>query len=1528
MINRIFQIIIFLSFCLFPFVSFADENSTPEFYLSTDKSFSKEEMPYVNLEGPGNLNYSIRVYEIADPEKFLQEKVKERLVKVNVEKPAFADPIQALKDAFNFFKNDFRNIARKELNTKTRSSISKGLKLDYKPIDSKNIAIPGILKEHKLVTSFSVPKSKQRWSYKRVPVPLKDSGVYLVEAFANSHLAYSLVLKSNLHFVTKLSKIETLVYVADKRKGSPKEKANIKIWDNSSGELIADGKTDSNGIYLYKGKTQTKNLILVNHENQYAISDPSFYSSSFYSEGGVKAYIYTERPVYRPGDDVFFKGIVRNFKKDSYFVTSGKASLDVFTSNGESILTGMEVNLSQNGTFEGSFKAPEGENVFLGVYNLVLNYEGKTYATEFSVDAYRKPTFLVKVKPEKQTYIKGEKIKFDISANYYHGMPLSGTEVEYQIFRKAKYDYSPVGSLNWEGTDAYLTSKESSGRREFIKTEKGTLDKSGSLSSSFIPDDVSQDFIYTIIASVRDSDMTLTGASSFSVNRSAIFIRIKKENQVFEPGAEVSFSAEAIAYDKSLAKEDLEKEIGNRKIKATIFKRRFQGISQEAERKKIDSFSQKTNEEGKAQFKFSLADKGHFLVRLETEDRNGAETFTETTIWSSAKSDSIEIPLKDLSLNASKDIYSIGDTAEILILSPVADANLLLTLEGNRILKYETISMKGNSLKYSIKITPDLSPNFTLSAVLFANLETYSGQIKVVAPPENKIVKVKIKSDRETYKPGETVQLQISTTDLKQNGIKTELSVAVVDEAIYQIQEDKNPSLISYFYHPRRNDVNTVYSSAYRFFGYSESRRMDLAFAKKKNLPLSVLKEDDSRSRERFKDTAFWLGTVTTDSDGNAKVQFNLPDNLTSWRVTTIALTEDSKFGQNTYNFTTRKPISLQANLPPYLLRGEKQSISTTVTNFTNQKEEVVVNLEARGVKIDGEQTKKITLKAHGSEVVSFSVQAEEVNNTKSASLKFSIKGKFEDSVLKKVPLKFFGLKKIESVAMKIPSNGQKDKATLKLPNTATEEQLTLRFHPGNIEALRASLPYLIDYPYGCVEQTMSRFVPVLAAQKSVSLSLKQRDELPKMAAQGIKNLKTLLGSEGGFKWFSRDSLEDSMMTAYVYRALSIAKKLNTQVPEELLNQSRNYLYKVLETTSDPFQKAYIIFSLSEGGEVEKSLIDSLISISGKQKLYGKALTGLAAFASGQKDQAQSIYKKIISESGIYKGKIPKFEADIENDDIETISAILLLAVRLNDLEISESLSEELLNRKVDIAWKNSRDTGMAVLALAEKLEVFSEKLIPINLQIKVNGKDFKSISIKPTEILSGKSEWNFNVSSIAKGDNTIELIKEKGNTVYAIASLEYVDRSKNFNSFEKGIKVKREYFSVLPEEKSGKTLLTAKNANSFKPGELVMVSIEVERSGKSDTYFMVEDPLIPGFSFVTKDTNYYIGEYSADYESRQIYDDRAVFFIRGPAQKTIVRYFLRSDMSGNYNVPPAKASLMYYPEIMGNSSSQNLKVE
>ena len=294
------------------------------------------------------------------------------------------------------------------------------------------------------------------------------------------------------------------------------------------------------------------------------------------------------------------------------------------------------------------------------------------------------------------------------------------------------------------------------------------------------------------------------------MNRSSIFIRVKKENQVFEPGSEVVVSAEIIPYDKSLTKENLAREVASRKIKAILYRRKFQSIAQEAERKKIDSFSEKTNPDGKAQFKFSIPDKGHYVLRFETEDANGSETYAETTLWSSAKSDSIEIPLKDISLTAGKDIYSQGDTAEILILSPVADANLLVTLEGNRILKYESIPLKGNSYKYSVKITPELSPNFTLSAVLVANRETYSGQIKVVAPPENKILKVKTKTDQEIYKPGDTVQLEISTSDLKQKGVKSEVSVAIVDEAIYQIQEEKNPPLISYFYHPRRNDVNTL----------------------------------------------------------------------------------------------------------------------------------------------------------------------------------------------------------------------------------------------------------------------------------------------------------------------------------------------------------------------------------------------------------------------------------------------------------------------------------------------------------------------------------------------------------------------------------------------------------------------------------------------------------------------------------------------------------------------------------------------
>ena len=248
MSNRLIKILTFLILFSFPFYSYADETS-PEFYLSTDKSFAREEVPYVNLEGPGYSGYTLRVYEIADPEKFLQEKVRERLVKEKNDKPAFADPLQLLKKTFQYFKNDLRQIGRKELNTKTRSSVSKGLKMDYPRVSEENLAHPAILKDHKLVLSFSVPKSKQSWIYKRVPVPLKDTGVFLVEAFTNSHFAYSLVFKSDIHFVTKLAEGETLVYAARKDNGVPKEKAIVKIWDASTAELVANGKTNSAGVF-------------------------------------------------------------------------------------------------------------------------------------------------------------------------------------------------------------------------------------------------------------------------------------------------------------------------------------------------------------------------------------------------------------------------------------------------------------------------------------------------------------------------------------------------------------------------------------------------------------------------------------------------------------------------------------------------------------------------------------------------------------------------------------------------------------------------------------------------------------------------------------------------------------------------------------------------------------------------------------------------------------------------------------------------------------------------------------------------------------------------------------------------------------------------------------------------------------------------------------------------------------------------------------------------------------------------------
>jgi len=1503
---------------------------SPSFYLGTDRSFGKGERPYVNLEGPGNREYNFRVYRVSNPDDFFVKSVKGRLVKQGND-DAYGNAVTLFKNSFEYFKSDFRKIARSELNSNTRSQAKKaaGVDLDA-PFESRELALPAILSGHKLITTFSIPKGKESWGYRRVPVPIDTNGVYLVEGVSGRGVSHTVIVKSNLTFVTKLSDSNTLLYVARRDSGSPEDKAEVKIYHEGTDKPAATGLS-SKGIFSYNGKTSSKSLIVVKKGGEYAVSDPDFYAKSFYGEGGVRAFIYTDRPVYRPGDQVSFKGIVRNFSGDDYRVTSGGGSVDVSTEKGDVVESDINVSVSpDNGSFEGTFTLPNNPDQYLGTYNLVLSFNGKSYSTEFGVDAYKKPPYLVKVSTPKRTYIGKQKIVASVSARFYYGSPVSDGNIRFRVFRKKKYDYSPVGSLPFFAEAAEYLGLGGNAASELVADGSGKLTSKGTYEISITPDKVDDDYTYSVIADVSTSDATISGSTAVSVNRSAFFIRTIKEMSVFAPGETVKIEAKLIPFDQMLESAEKKTLLEKRSVKATLYTRTFYGISQEGKREKVDSHDALTDAGGSAKLSFKLPKKGHYIIVLSTKDPSGAETVTETPVWASGKSDSIEVPFKNVTLKSSKDLYSVGEEAEILMMSPSADGTLFITLEGNRIIGSETVILKGNTYRYKVRITPAMAPNFTVSVTQFAHGDIYKSEIKIVAPPREKFLTVKINPAKKEYKPGDTAEISIDTLNDKNSGVSAEVSVAVVDEAIFQIREDSNPNITTYFYHPRTNNVSTVFSSAYRFFGYAEDRRLKLALDAKRNPALAALKEDDAKSRERFKDTTYWSAKVKTDSKGHAVIKVPLAENITTWRVTAIAVTSDTKVGQGKTQFLSRKKLMVMAGVPRFMIRNDAQSVVANVTNLTDKKMDVNVNAIAEGGVVEGAPSRTVAVDAGKSVPVYFMIRPSNDPNVSSTAVEFRVKGGvLADGVKMRVPLIFFGRQSVLPETITLKSGNATGKASFSLPSKFIAPACEVRLFPGSGEALRESLRYLADYPYGCIEQTMSRFMPLLAAKQAGFISAKLKNDLPKMTAEGLRLIKSHQKDDGGFGWYGENG-SDPLMSAFVYRGLIIAKKGSVNVESYLISRTRYYLFQSIDRSNfNAFEKAYVLFSLSEGEKIQKSMLDKLVASAQKEKPYTKALAALACINS-KDSRGSALYQDALKEymKITEPEKASAIDTSWPDDQVETGAALLTAAVRLGaDSDTVESLAAKLVSMRRDIAWKNSRDTACAVLALSEKLAKFRENSEPSNISVSVNGKPSQSVRVTAAEVDKGSTIIHVPASDIHAGENKVVVIKNGGNAVYATVMVRFTDRSDSFKPLVKGFSVERKYYNVDAERSDSGVKLSVAESSSFKAGDLVMVTVDVKSTEGVGDYLMIEDALPAGFSVVRNDGEYYSDKYPKLYGEKQAYDDRTVFFVKGPVRETTIRYFVRAELPGKYRTMPASASLMYYPDKNGSSADAQISV-
>ena len=637
-------------------------------------------------------------------------------------------------------------------------------------------------------------KTKYYYSAMKTDLPKLKAGFYLLEVSQGRHIAFAPLLVTDIALLIKEGRNSRLVYTT-KYQDSPSLE-NVKLWilhnPHAKGrKKILFKKVMQNGIFFAKDIHSAKKqrlLYVVRWQNHYAISDINYYGRSFSDK--YRTSIYSDRPVYRQGHKVHFKGVIFKSKAGSMSPLSGKYMVEVMAPNGKKIFQ-KELPLSEFGTFESSFTLSD--NAKLGYHRIQIKLGENKYTGGFYVEQYKKPSFRVKVTSPKKIFVVGKKLTYQIRANYYSGGAIAGAKVKYEVERKKisypwwwGYDYS------W-----YYSNSYSYGSWSLVLHGKGKTDNKGKLSVSINPlkagkpnDFTKKDYIYRIKTSVTSNTReTIDQYHSVKYVRGAYSMRLSQKRWYYTTGQNVDLKVHIKDWHNN-------RPTNNISVNAILYQEKYERKKKKYQRYKLMQETKISNEEGNINFEFAnIKTAGRHLVVISYKDQSGKTIATEKSFWlytpwggeQQTSSRTIEI-LPD------KTKYKALDKVSLRFKAPIKDRSLLVTFEKDNIFKYKIIPIKNHVANYRYELTDEHTPDVYIKAHAFSFDKTgisFSGSRHLIVPPINKFLKLTITSDREKFRPGERGRFLIKAVDANGKPVKTEYSLAVVDESIFAFEEPK-----------------------------------------------------------------------------------------------------------------------------------------------------------------------------------------------------------------------------------------------------------------------------------------------------------------------------------------------------------------------------------------------------------------------------------------------------------------------------------------------------------------------------------------------------------------------------------------------------------------------------------------------------------------------------------------------------------------------------------------------------------------
>jgi hypothetical protein len=611
--------------------------------------------------------------------------------------------------------------------------------------------------------------------------------------------------------------------------------------------------------------------------------------------------------------------------------------------------------------------------------------------------------------------------------------------------------------------------------------------------------------------------------------------------------------------------------------------------------------------------------------------------------------------------------------------------------------------------------------------------------------------------------------------------------------------------------------------------------------------------------RSDFRSTVLWQPDVVTDKNGTATVKVKYPDSLTSWKATARAASAGNQFGIANTTTRTKQPLIVRLQAPRFFVVGDTVTISAVVNNNTEDELSVRPELEVGGV-LSGtrlEPSPILTIAPSGEARANWVVEIPKPGEVK---LMVTARGGKHADAMEKTYLAYdHGIEKFLTKAGKVRGNDITVKLDLPKERKPGSTSLTVQVTPSLAVTMLDALPYLIDYPYGCTEQTMSRFLPAVITAKTLrDVGLDPEDvmgrvfggiesrttgapasprqgtqknlaELDKMVKAGLERLYDFQHADGGWGWWKQGE-SDHWMTAYVVWGLSLARDAKVPVKPDVLIRGSGFLAKeIVEQEENPDMQAFLLHALAvyfsasqdQVSPSETKALENLWTKRDALNAYTRALLALSAHHLKAADKAKILIENL--ENGVKRDARPDTSVLVGgqpdnagvmgtahwgedgiywrwSDGGVEATAFALRALLTIDPKnkLIEPVTNWLIKNRRGAQWSNTRDTAIVVLAMNDYLRVSGELKPELEYELVVNGKSIAKKKISGADVFNAPSRFAIEPALI-KDANEIRIVRKQDATpVYFAVEGKFFSLEEPITPAGNEIFVKREYYKLV----------------------------------------------------------------------------------------------------------------------------------